>query len=210
MLAIFHPNKPHPDNTRPCTAEHARTAATHTADTRTAPRPQTALHLGHAQAGGAMRRAESAAKLCYRQQFNFLFKEDIFDENHEKMRRTQPLREQDCESKQRKMSRMLAERTVPRTVSKMHSKSIKAERLHFIKSFDDNLARMQGAKRKKLNRVTKNQVFYSRSALPAAPQQPQDFFLTKAPDFFRPTKAPDQPKKIKVVLSNSVDNLREL
>lgn len=79
------------------------------------------------------------------------------------MRRTQPLREQNSESNQRKMSKMLVERTVPRTVSKMHSKSIKAERVNFVKSFDENVARMQGAKRKKLQKVSKNQIFYSRS-----------------------------------------------
>ncbi len=108
------------------------------------------------------------------------------------------------------MSRMLLERSVPPTVKKMHSKSIKAERLHFIKSFDDNLARMKGAKGKKLNRVAKNHVFYSRTTLPAPQQPDNDFFrLTKAPEQLRPKPA-DPHKKIKVVLSNSVDNLREL
>ena len=81
------------------------------------------------------------------------------------MRRTQPLREQNCESNQRKMSKMLIERNVPRAVSKMQSKSIKAERVNFIKSFDENLTRMQGDKSKKLNKVSKNQIFYSRSSL---------------------------------------------
>jgi hypothetical protein len=98
MLAMFHQTKGSDfDNTRPCTAADTRTVVEDC-------RPQTALNQRHVRTRPgtemtrpAMRRAQSAMKLgSYRQQFNFLFKEDIFDSNHEKMRQTQPLREQNC------------------------------------------------------------------------------------------------------------------
>lgn len=81
MLAMLHKTKGSDfDNTRPCTAANTRTVVEDS-------RPQTALNIrrvitrpGIVMSGPAMRRAQSAVKLgSYRQQFNFLFKEDIFD-----------------------------------------------------------------------------------------------------------------------------------
>ena len=54
------------------------------------------------------------------------------------------------------MSKMLFDRSVPTTVKKMHSKSIKAERANFIQSFDDNLLRIQDKKVKKLIKQNRN------------------------------------------------------
>jgi hypothetical protein len=61
------------------------------------------------------------------------------------------------------MSKMLVDRSIPKTVKKMHSKSIKAERINFIKSFDENLNRIQNKNRKTLIKVNKNHIFYSKN-----------------------------------------------
>ena len=57
---------------------------------------------------------------------------------------------------------MLISKCVPKTVKKMHSKSIKAERINFVKSFDENLNRMQNKNGKKLTKTFKNFVFYNK------------------------------------------------
>lgn len=81
---------------------------------------------------------------------------------------------------------MLISKCVPKTVKKMHSKSIKAERINFVKSFDENLGRMQNKNSKKLTKTNKNFVFYNKKEAMRATVNPyvshEDFFkLTKAP-----------------------------
>lgn len=84
------------------------------------------------------------------------------------------------------MSRMLISKCVPKTVKKMHSKSIKAERINFVKSFDENLSRMQNKNAKKLAKTNKNYVLYNKKeAVGAAANH-----LVVQEDFFKLTKAP--------------------
>jgi hypothetical protein len=68
------------------------------------------------------------------------------------------------------------------------------------------LARLQGTKRKGLSKVPKNQIFYTRTHNSTAPNSQH----TNGEDFFKLTKAAerDQPKRIKVVLSQSVGNIK--
>lgn len=106
---------------------------------------------------------------------------------------------------------MLVDKSIPKTVKKMHSKSIKAERINFIKSFDENLHRIQNKNRKKLVKVSKNHIFYSRNDSTA--NSLSNIESKEGEDFFRLTKAAferEPAKKIKVVLSTSIDNLKEL
>lgn len=83
------------------------------------------------------------------------------------------------------MSKMLVDRSVPKTLKKMHSKSIKAEKINFIRSFDENLHRIQNKNHKKLVKVNKNHIFYAKNDHPnsnkSQSESQQDFFqLTKA------------------------------
>jgi hypothetical protein len=70
------------EETRPCTAFESRPFTAANIPSCTKKEPQ-------------MRRAQSAIKIAsYKQQYNFLFKEDIFDDNHEKIRYTLPFKDQ--------------------------------------------------------------------------------------------------------------------
>jgi 3-methyladenine DNA glycosylase AlkC len=60
------------------------------------------------------------------------------------------------------MSKMLVDKSVPDAVKKMHSKSIKAGRIYFMKSFEDNLNRIQDKNGKKLVKINKNHISYER------------------------------------------------
>lgn len=103
---------------------------------------------------------------------------------------------------------MLVSKSVPKTVKKMHSKSIKAERINFVKSFDENLNRMQNKNGKKLTKTNKNHVFYNKKEVVRATVN----HLVSHEDFFKLTKAPlekEPVKKFKIILSSSLDNLKE-
>lgn len=77
ILQMFKQNKcENMEETRPCTAVISR--------------PFTSGTVSRNKEGN-IRRAQSAVKVAsYKQQYNFLFKEDIFDDNYERIKFTSP------------------------------------------------------------------------------------------------------------------------
>jgi hypothetical protein len=119
-----------------------------------------------------------------------------------------PQREQNGEQEEERLANMLRDRSTPLSVQKLHSKSIKAERVNFINSFDDNLRRIQNKNKKPLTRVGKDKITYERK-----PKKGHHYGRSQADlpcqfeDVFKLTKANfegDSTRKLKIVLTPSV------
>lgn len=93
-------------------------------------------------------------------------------------------------------------------IKKMHSRSVKAERINFIKSFEDNLGRIQNKNRKKIVKTNKNFIFYPRKHNADSKNHQK----IENNDFFRLTMATEEKdfRKLKVILTQSFTNLQEL
>lgn len=122
-----------------------------------------------------------------------------------------PQREQNGEEEER-LANMLRDRSTPPSVQKLHSKSIKAERVNFISYFDENLRRIQNKNKKPLTRVGKDRVTYERRPKKGHHHgRSQADLAYQFEDVFKLTKASferDSSRKLKIVLTPSVEHLK--